>query len=137
MHVAAISDTASVILGRRGLEFDGLTGLREITHRAGGTVGLYKAASGSARQPQAAGKSSGRSEVWLPRNPSRCRQAVKRWACLGRVHVAGSAVQPRSSASAGAAVSSASLSVRGAVDCCCRQAPGAIPWWRRKVAANA
>lgn len=42
MHVAAISDTASLILGRRDLELDGLTGLREVTHRAGGTVWLYQ-----------------------------------------------------------------------------------------------
>jgi hypothetical protein len=55
MHVAAISGTASVILRRRGPELDGLNGLREITHRAGGTVGLCKAASGSAQQPQANG----------------------------------------------------------------------------------
>jgi hypothetical protein len=40
MHVAAISDTASVILGQREFEIDGLTGLREVTHRAGGTVWL-------------------------------------------------------------------------------------------------
>jgi len=73
----------------------------------------------------------------VPWNPSRCRQAVKWWACLGRVYVAGSAVQPRSSGSSGAAGSSAPLSVRGAVACCCRQAPGAMPWWRRKAAANA
>ena len=46
------------------------------------------------------------------------------------------AVQLRSSGSAGAARSSAPLSARGAVDCC-RQAPGAMPWWRRKAAANA
>ena len=73
----------------------------------------------------------------VPRSPSRCRQAVKWWACLGRVYVAGSADQPRSSGSSGAARPSAPLSVRGAIDCCCRQAPGAIPWWRRKAAANA
>ncbi len=42
MQVAAISDTASVILGRRDLELDGLTGVREVTHRAGGTVWLYQ-----------------------------------------------------------------------------------------------
>jgi len=42
MHVAAISDTASVILGWRDLELDGLTGRREVTHRAGGTVWLYQ-----------------------------------------------------------------------------------------------
>jgi len=40
MHVAAISDTPSVILGRRDLELDGLTGLREVSHRGGGTVWL-------------------------------------------------------------------------------------------------
>jgi hypothetical protein len=41
-HVAAISDTASVIIGQRDLSLDGLTGLREISHRAGGTVWLYE-----------------------------------------------------------------------------------------------
>jgi hypothetical protein len=41
MHVAAMSDTASVILGWRDLELDRLTG-REVTHRAGGTVWLYQ-----------------------------------------------------------------------------------------------
>jgi hypothetical protein len=41
-HVAAMSDTASVILGWRDLEFDRLTGRREVTHRAGGTVWLYQ-----------------------------------------------------------------------------------------------
>ena len=41
-HVAAISDTASVIIGQRDLWLDGLTGLREISHRAGGTVWLYE-----------------------------------------------------------------------------------------------
>ena len=38
MHVAAISDTGSGILGQRDLELDGLTGLREVSHRGGGTV---------------------------------------------------------------------------------------------------
>jgi hypothetical protein len=42
MHVAAISDTASVILERRDLKLDGLTGLREVSHRGGGTVWLYQ-----------------------------------------------------------------------------------------------
>jgi hypothetical protein len=41
-HVAAISDTASVIIGQRDLSLDGLMGLREISHRAGGTVWLYE-----------------------------------------------------------------------------------------------
>lgn len=41
-HVAAISDTVSVIIGQRDLWLDGLTGLREISHRAGGTVWLYE-----------------------------------------------------------------------------------------------
>jgi hypothetical protein len=38
MHVAAMSDTASIILGWRDLELDRLTGRREVTHRADGTV---------------------------------------------------------------------------------------------------
>jgi hypothetical protein len=42
MHVAAISDTASVILGRCDLELDGLTGLRQVSHRGGGTIWLYQ-----------------------------------------------------------------------------------------------
>jgi hypothetical protein len=42
MHVAAISGTGSVILGQRDLELDGLSGLREVTHRGGGTVWLYQ-----------------------------------------------------------------------------------------------
>jgi hypothetical protein len=42
MHVAAIRDTGSLIIGQRDLELDGLTGLREISHRAGGTVWLYQ-----------------------------------------------------------------------------------------------
>jgi hypothetical protein len=42
MHVAAIRDTGSLIIGQRDLELDGLTGLREISHRAGGTVWLYE-----------------------------------------------------------------------------------------------
>jgi hypothetical protein len=42
MHVAAIADTGSVILGQRDLELDGLTGLRQVTHRGGGTVCPYQ-----------------------------------------------------------------------------------------------
>jgi hypothetical protein len=42
LHVAAISDTASVILGQRDLKLDGLTGLQEVSHRGGGTVWLYQ-----------------------------------------------------------------------------------------------
>jgi hypothetical protein len=42
MHAAAIADTASAILGRRDLELGELTGLREVTHRADGTVWLYQ-----------------------------------------------------------------------------------------------
>lgn len=42
MHVVAIGDTGSLIIGHRDLELDGLTGLREISHRAGGTVWLYE-----------------------------------------------------------------------------------------------
>lgn len=42
MHVAAIRDTGSLIIGQRDLELDSLTGLREISHRAGATVWLYQ-----------------------------------------------------------------------------------------------
>ena len=42
MHVAAIRDTGSLIIGQRDLELDGLTGLREVSHRGGGTVWLYE-----------------------------------------------------------------------------------------------
>jgi hypothetical protein len=42
MHVAAISGIGSVILGQRDLERDGLTGLRQVSHRGGGTVWLYQ-----------------------------------------------------------------------------------------------
>jgi hypothetical protein len=42
MHVGAIRDTGSLIIGQRDLELDRLTGLREISHRAGGTVWLYQ-----------------------------------------------------------------------------------------------
>lgn len=51
MHVAAIRDTGSLIIGQRDLELDGLTGLREISHRADGRYGSMRAAGGSARQP--------------------------------------------------------------------------------------
>jgi hypothetical protein len=36
MHVAAIHDTGSPIIGQRDLELDGITGLQEISHRGGG-----------------------------------------------------------------------------------------------------
>jgi hypothetical protein len=42
MHVVAIRDTGSLIIGQRDLELDGITGLQEISHRAGGTVWLYE-----------------------------------------------------------------------------------------------
>ncbi|MCW2907691.1 MAG: hypothetical protein JWL68_2480 [Actinomycetia bacterium] len=42
VHVAAITDTGSKILGQRDLELDGLTGLLEVSHRGGGTVWLYE-----------------------------------------------------------------------------------------------
>lgn len=41
-HVAAITDTGSKILGQRDLESDGLSGLRQVSHRGGGTVWLYE-----------------------------------------------------------------------------------------------
>jgi len=42
MHVAAIRDTGSVILGQCDLGLDEITGLREVSHRGGGTVWLYE-----------------------------------------------------------------------------------------------
>jgi hypothetical protein len=42
MHVVAIRDTGSLILGRRDLELDAITGLREVSHRGGGTVWPYE-----------------------------------------------------------------------------------------------
>jgi hypothetical protein len=41
-HVAAITDAGSKILGQRDLELDGLSGLLQVSHRAGGTVWLYE-----------------------------------------------------------------------------------------------
>jgi hypothetical protein len=42
MHVTAIRDNGSLIIGQRDLELDELDGLREISHRGGGTVWLYR-----------------------------------------------------------------------------------------------
>jgi hypothetical protein len=42
MHVAGIRDTGSLIIGPRDLELDGIAGLREVSHRGGGTVWLYE-----------------------------------------------------------------------------------------------
>ena len=42
MHVATIRDSGSLILGQRDLELDAITGLREVSHRGGGTVWLYE-----------------------------------------------------------------------------------------------
>jgi hypothetical protein len=42
VHVAAITDTGSKILGQRDLELDGLSGLLQVSHRGGGTVWLYE-----------------------------------------------------------------------------------------------
>ena len=52
MHVAAIRDTGSVILGQRDLGLDEITGLREVSHRGGGTVWLYEGGLRLARQPR-------------------------------------------------------------------------------------
>jgi hypothetical protein len=41
-HVKVIQRTGGVILGCRPLHMDGITGLREVTHRGGGTVYLYE-----------------------------------------------------------------------------------------------
>jgi hypothetical protein len=42
MHVAAIRDAGGLIIGQRDLELDGIAGLREVSHRGGGTVWLYQ-----------------------------------------------------------------------------------------------
>ena len=42
VHVAAITDTGSKILGHRDLGQDGLSGLLQVSHRGGGTVWLYE-----------------------------------------------------------------------------------------------
>jgi len=42
MHVTAIRDTGNLIIGQRDLELDGIVGLRQVSHRGGGTVGLYE-----------------------------------------------------------------------------------------------
>ena len=44
-HVKIIRRTGGVILGCRPLHLDGITGLREVTHRGGGTVYLYEGAT--------------------------------------------------------------------------------------------
>ena len=43
-HVKSIRLNGQLILGCRKLELDGIRGLREVTHRAGGTVMLYEGA---------------------------------------------------------------------------------------------
>ena len=42
VHVKAILRTGGMILGCRPLDLDGVTGLREVTHRGGGIVYLYE-----------------------------------------------------------------------------------------------
>jgi hypothetical protein len=44
-HVKAIRRTGGVVLGCRPLSMDGITGLREVTHRGGGTVYVYEGAT--------------------------------------------------------------------------------------------
>ena len=44
IHVVALKDTGSKILGQRDLDLDHITGLLELSHRAGGTVWLYEGA---------------------------------------------------------------------------------------------
>jgi hypothetical protein len=41
-HVKTIREHGRLILGLRELALDGITGLREVTHRRGGTVYLYE-----------------------------------------------------------------------------------------------
>jgi hypothetical protein len=50
VHVAAITDTGSKLLGQRDLELDGLSGLLQVSHRGGGTVWLTKAETACAPQ---------------------------------------------------------------------------------------
>jgi len=45
VHVKAILRTGGMILGCRPLDLDGVTGLREVTHRGGGIVYLYEGAT--------------------------------------------------------------------------------------------
>ena len=44
-HVGSIQRNGRVILGCRDLGLDGIRGLREVTHRGGGTVMLYEGAT--------------------------------------------------------------------------------------------
>jgi Immunity protein 26 len=44
-HVRTIRQTGGVVLGCRALHLDRITGLREVTHRGGGTVYLYEGAT--------------------------------------------------------------------------------------------
>lgn len=44
-HVNAVRRTGGMILGCRPLDLDRITGLREVTHRAGGVVYLYEGAT--------------------------------------------------------------------------------------------
>jgi hypothetical protein len=44
-HVGRIRRNSRVILGCRDLGLDGIRGLREVTHRGGGTVMLYEGAT--------------------------------------------------------------------------------------------
>ncbi len=48
-HVRTIQTTGGVVLGCRDLALDGIVGLREVTHRGGGTVYLYEGRSGCDR----------------------------------------------------------------------------------------
>lgn len=43
-HVLTIQENGRFILGFRDLALDGIVGLREVTHRHGGTVWLYEGA---------------------------------------------------------------------------------------------
>ena len=44
-HVRSIQRNGRVILGCRDLGLDGIGGMREVTHRGGGTVMLYEGAT--------------------------------------------------------------------------------------------
>lgn len=43
-HIKLITESGGAILGHRPLDADGITGLREATHKAGGTVWLFEGA---------------------------------------------------------------------------------------------
>ena len=85
MHVVAIRDTGSLILGQRDLELDAVTGLREVSHRGGGTVWLYE---GGLRLRPATAEESCTLPVMSVRaaSSSRCSPGSALPACDTRLH---------------------------------------------------